>query len=81
MVRRLSPDLVDQAILACCKPRSLKVARILTDVAAAIGLKEARDADYHFITGRIKALVKAEKLESQGNVDRWRYSEVRLPES
>ena len=27
---------------------------------------------------RIKALVKAEKLESAGDIDRWRYSEIRL---
>jgi hypothetical protein len=74
----MSPDLVDQAILACCKPRFLKVARILTDVAVA--LKEPRDVDYHFIVRRIKALVKAEKLESQGNLDRWGFSEIRLPE-
>jgi uncharacterized protein DUF3658 len=74
----MSPELVDQAILACCKPRFLKVARILTDVAAA--LKEPPDVDYDFIAGRIKALVKAEKLESQGNLDRWGFSEIRLPE-
>jgi hypothetical protein len=77
----MSPDLVDQAILTCCKPRFLKIARILTDVAAAIALKEPRDTDYHFIARRIKALVKAEKLESQGNLDRWGFSEIRLPEN
>jgi len=76
----MSPDLVDQAILACCKRQFLKVARILTDVAAAVGVKEPRDADFGFITSRIKALVKAQKLESRGNVDRWRFSEIRLPE-
>jgi hypothetical protein len=78
MVHRMSPDLVDQAILTCCKPRFLKVARILTDVAKA--LKEPPDVDFHFIARRIKALVKAEKLESQGNLDRWGFSEIRLPE-
>ena len=81
MVHRMSPDLVDQAILTCCKPRFLKVARILTDVAVAIALKEPRGADYNFIAGRIKALVKAKKLESQGNLDRWGFSEIRLPEN
>jgi hypothetical protein len=79
-VQAMSPDLVDQAILACSKPRSRKVARILTDVAAAIGLKEPRDADFHLIAGRIKALVKAGKLESEGNLDRWGFSEIQLPE-
>ena len=80
MVHGMSPDLVDQAILACCKPRFLKVARILTDVAVAIALKEPRDADYSFIADRIKALVKAKKLQSKGNLDRWGFSEICLPE-
>ncbi len=74
----MSPDLVDQAILACCKPRFLKVARVVGDVA--IALEVPRDMDKDFIADRIKALVKAERLESQGDLDRWRFSEIRLPE-
>jgi hypothetical protein len=31
-----------------------------------------------FIADRIKALVKAERLESEGDLDEWRYSEIRL---
>jgi hypothetical protein len=31
-----------------------------------------------FIADRIKALVKAKKLESAGNLNRWRFSEIRL---
>jgi hypothetical protein len=34
----VSPDLIDQAILATCKPQSLKVARIIGDVAKALKL-------------------------------------------
>jgi XRE family transcriptional regulator, aerobic/anaerobic benzoate catabolism transcriptional regulator len=74
----MSPDLVDQAILACCKPQFLKVARIVGDVATA--LKLPRDVDKDFIAERIKTLVKLERLESQGDLDRWRFSEIRLPE-
>jgi hypothetical protein len=69
----MSPDLVDQTILACCKPQFLKVARIIRDVATAL-----KRQDVDFIADRIKALVKAERLESAGNLDRWGYSEVRL---
>jgi hypothetical protein len=74
----MSPDLVDQAILACCKPQFLKVARIVGDVAVA--LKVPMDMDKGFIADRIKTLVKAERLQSQGDLDRWRFSEIRLPE-
>jgi hypothetical protein len=34
----MSPDLIDQAILAACKPKSLKVMRIISDVAKALEL-------------------------------------------
>jgi hypothetical protein len=74
----MSPELIDQTILTCCKPKFLKVARIVGDVAEA--LKVPMDAEKDFIADRIKALVKAERLESQGNLDRWRFSEIRLTE-
>jgi hypothetical protein len=74
----MSPDLIDQTILQHCKPQFLKVARIVGDVAVA--LKVPMDVDKSFIADRIKALVKAERLESQGNLDRWRFSEIRLTE-
>jgi Protein of unknown function len=74
----MSPDLIDQAILAACKPGFLKVARVVYDAAHALGVK--REIDAGFIADRIKALVKAERLESQGNLDRWGFSEIRLPE-
>jgi Protein of unknown function len=89
----MAPDLIDQAILMCCKPRFLKVARIITDVAKALQMplpmaerlyideapEEPTEVD--FIADRIKALVKAGKLESEGDLDRWRFSEIRLPKS
>jgi hypothetical protein len=74
----MSPDLIDQTIPAHCKSQFRKVARIVGDVA--IALKVPMDADKDFIADRIKALVKAERLHSQGNLDRWRFSEIRLPE-
>ncbi len=74
----MSPDLVDQAILACCTQQFLKVARIVGDVAGA--LKVPRDVDKDFIAERIKTLVKLDRLESQGDLDRWRFSEIRLPQ-
>jgi hypothetical protein len=90
----MSPDLVDQTILACCKSRFLKVARIIIDVATALKvptpmverlfidetLEKPMGTEVDFIADRIKAFVKAERLESQGDLDRWRYSEIRLPQ-
>ncbi len=70
--------LVDEAILACCKPQFMKVARIVYDVATALRLPRGRNVD--FIADRIKALVRAKKLQSQGNLDRWGFSEICLPE-
>jgi hypothetical protein len=89
----MSPELVDQSILASCKPRFLKVARIIVDVATALKVpkplverlfiddapEKPMGTEIDFIADRIKALVEAEKLESQGNLYRWRFSEIRLP--
>ena len=89
----MSPDEVDQAILAFCKPQFLKVARVIMDVPAAFKVPfpmeriftaapKAREkpmgTDVDFIADRIKALVKAKKLESAGNLDGWGSSEIRL---
>ena len=88
----MSPELVDQTILACCKPQFLKVARIILDVAKALKVPKPLDerlfiddtlenpmgTKVDFIADRIKALVKAGTLQSAGNLDRWRYSEIRL---
>ena len=89
----MSPELADQTILACCKPQFLKVARVIIDVATAlkvpfpmerifIAVPKPREkpmgTDVDFIADRIKALVKDERLESRGDLDRWRYSEIRL---
>jgi Protein of unknown function len=89
----MSPELVDQTILASCKPRFLKVARIIVDVATALKVpkplverlfiddapEKPMGTEIDFIADRIKALVEAKKLESQGDLDRWRFSEIRLP--
>jgi hypothetical protein len=88
----MSPELVDQTILACCKPQFLKVASIIIDVATALKVPKPlsdrlffdeapempTDTEVDFIADRIKALAKAGALEPAGNLDRWRYSEIRL---
>jgi hypothetical protein len=88
----MSPELVDQTILACCKPQFLKVARIIVDVTTALKVPKPLDerlfidealenpmgTEVEFIADRIKVLVRAGTLESAGNLDRWRFSEIRL---
>jgi hypothetical protein len=69
----MSPELVDQTILACCKPQFLKVIRIIGDVDRAL-----KDVKADFVADRIKALVKAGRLEAAGNLNRWERSEIRL---
>ena len=69
----MSPELVDQTILACCKPQFLKVIRIIGDVDRAL-----KDVKADFVADRIKALVKAGRLESAGNLNRCEASEIRL---
>jgi hypothetical protein len=73
----MSPELVDEAILAHCRPGFLKVARIIYDTAKA--LERSSEEAVYFIADRIKALVEAERLEGAGNLDWWTYSEVRIP--
>ncbi len=91
----MSPELVDQTILAACKPQFMKVARIIHDVATALKLpmpmlrllvdepedfEKPKGLEVDFISDRIKVLVKSGRLDSQGDLDRWRYSEIRLSE-
>jgi Protein of unknown function len=86
----MSPELIDEAILACCKPQFLKVLRVIGDVAKALntgvnvlsygpeGAPRGVNPKLDLITDRIKTLVKAKRLEAAGNLDRWGYSEIRL---
>jgi hypothetical protein len=75
----MSPELVDETILAHCKPQFRKVAKIIGDASRALG--STGEAALHFIAERIKALVAAERLEGAGDLDGWGSSEIRLPET
>jgi hypothetical protein len=74
----------------------MKVARIIHDVATALKLpipveglliEEPEDferppgREVDVVAERIKALVSSGQLEAQGNLDRWRYSEIRLSQN
>ena len=74
-----SPD-IDSALLAVAEAHWRKVAMIILKTAERLGpdLPEG-DAGYSMIAARIAALVAAGRLASQGDISRWRHSEVRLP--
>lgn len=71
----LSDDELDALLLAQAKTTWRKVAMV---VGQTMLLYDNWDEDR--LGKRIVALVEAGKLESQGNISKWRYSEVRLPE-
>ncbi|MEO6381533.1 MAG: DUF3658 domain-containing protein [Nitrobacter sp.] len=64
---------IDKQILAHAKSDWRKIAFMV----AAVG--EFRGIDCEIIASRIGALVGDGKLESQGDINDWRFSEVRLP--
>jgi hypothetical protein len=73
----VSPEELDQLILARAQPHWRKVAYII----ASIGHRDMNaptDEIYDALAARITALVKAGKLEAQGDLTDWRASEVRL---
>lgn len=69
---------IDEALLAKAKHRFQKVARIVGAVMPSFSDRPSGIPDVYFAQ-RIAKLVKAGLLESQGNLLRMRFSEVRLP--
>jgi hypothetical protein len=72
-----SPNELDRWILARAQVQWRKVAYIIASVGHEVNA--TTDAEYEAIAGRIAALVRIGRLEAQGDLARWRHSEVRLP--
>lgn len=68
---------IDSVLLADCATSWRKVARIVG--TALTHWPEVAEVPIGFFARRVKALVEAGKLESKGNLDYMRFSEVRLP--
>ena len=68
---------IDALILAEASDDWRKVARIIGRVGLAIN-GSIDHATHEIIAERIGALVASGQLEAQGDISRWRYSEVRL---
>jgi hypothetical protein len=71
---------IDEAIVAAAGSRWLKVARIVFDAIKAGGFSTV-DEQVQLHVRRMIALVRAGRLEAQGNLLRPRFSEIRLPSS
>jgi len=76
----MSSSEIDDSILAVAQPSWCKVAMIIARSAQKLGAKlPEADSGYDMIAGRIEVLVGAGRLVAQGDITRWRHSEVRLP--
>jgi Protein of unknown function len=69
-------DTWDAMILSAASARWQKAARIITVVSDRV----ADGLHFDAVAERIHALVDEGKLEAKGDISRWRYSEVRLPQ-
>jgi hypothetical protein len=71
---------IDNAILSVSESSWRKVAMIIAKAVRVEGIGVADDeAGHEIIASRIEALVLSGRLTAQGDLKRWRYSEVRLP--
>lgn len=71
---------IDDAILAVVEVQWLKVAMIIARTAKRLrGHLPDGDERYELVGRRIGSLVSDGRLVAQGDIKKWRYSEVRLP--
>jgi hypothetical protein len=72
-----SHQAVDRLILSVAQAQWRKVAMILSQVIAARGGR-GDDAELEYVAQRVRTLVENGRLQAQGDLSKWRHSEVRL---
>ena len=72
---------IDEAILSVTSAQWAKVAFVIAMVEKTFRNDRQEDIGLDSIAQRIEALIQGGRLAVQGNVKRWRYSEVRKLES
>ena len=80
IIKKLTPDQVariDEVLLANVAPQWRKVARVVGFAMMQLKGEHPGLPDVYY-SGRIAELVNAGKLQSQGNLRRMRFSEVRV---
>ena len=72
---------IDNAILKVAQTSWRKVAMIIAKTAEEleIPITENCDESLNIIAQRIEFLIASGKLVAQGDIELWRYSEVRIP--
>ena len=79
----MNDDAIDQAILAMlaiARGRWRKVAMVIARIADQKGEDlPAGDDRYDLVAQRVEALVLDGRLMAQGDIKKWRFSEVRRP--
>ena len=79
----MNDDAIDQAILAVlavARGRWRKVAMVIARVADQMRNDlPAGDDRYDLVAQRVQALVLDGRLAAQGDIKKWRFSEVRRP--
>ncbi len=71
---------IDRAILAAAQAFWRKVALVIVTAAKTDGIRVPEDEEgYKIIASRIEALVQEGRLAAQGDLKKWRHSEVRIP--
>lgn len=69
---------IDALILSAVDGRWSKVARVISIITDEEGVEVSKiDEVGLVIQGRIEALIQTGILEGQGNIQKWRHSEVR----
>lgn len=82
IIEKLSPEdlaKMDERLLSDCSDRWRKVAMVVGTTMMSDGPSRFENVPDVFYSQRVKVLVENGLLESQGNLDFMRYSEVRLP--
>ncbi len=73
---------IEDAIIFAVGDRWTKVARVIAKVADAMGGDlPSGDEGCEVISEHIEVLIRAGRLEAQGNTKNWRFSEVRRLDS
>ena len=76
----MSDSTIDEAILSFVGLHWRKVAIVIATVAdKKNGDLPQGDDSYQVVARRIEALADDGRLEAQGNIENWRFSEVRRP--
>jgi hypothetical protein len=72
---------LDRLLLSFCNAQWRKVARIAGNTLKALEEQGVQidDSIADQIDARMAVLVGSGQLQAQGNIKKWRYSEVRLP--